>query len=90
MTPSVPLKPPNVPSLNRLQLKASKSEDPAVLAVVDVARAKFGLPTFKALRSGEAKEQADFDPDDAEGGDSGSARNAGKGMHCMGCTLLWR
>jgi hypothetical protein len=43
-----------------LQLKASKSEDPAVLAVVDVARAKLGLPTFKALRSGEAKEQADF------------------------------
>eukprot|EP00976_Prorocentrum_cordatum_P082636 1184894-Prorocentrum_minimum.AAC.2 len=42
------------------QAKAAKSEDPAVLAVVDEARARFGLPTFKAMRSGEAREEADF------------------------------
>mmetsp|Transcript_39320 Transcript_39320/g.85529 ORF Transcript_39320/g.85529 Transcript_39320/m.85529 type:complete len:347 (-) Transcript_39320:192-1232(-) len=42
------------------EAKASKSEDPSVLAVVDEARARFGLPTFKAMRSGEAKEEADF------------------------------
>jgi phosphoglycolate phosphatase-like HAD superfamily hydrolase len=31
-----------------------------VLAAVDVYRAKFGLPTFAAMRAGEAPEPADF------------------------------
>jgi len=42
------------------ECKAAKGEDADVLAAVDVYRAKFGLPTFAAMRAGEADEPADF------------------------------
>lgn len=43
------------------EVKAAKGEDAAVLAAVDVARTKFSLPTFAAMRDGSGPaEEPDF------------------------------